>query len=89
MFPSLDLYPSGVGEVIAVASADPKFNRDELATRAATLQERYEFRFALPNVIKRRMPNPQREAKGGVTITDDFAPVNLYDTIDAPKGKRK
>ena len=35
------------------------------------------------------MQNPQREAKGGVTITDDFAPVNLYDTIDAPKPKRK
>ena len=89
VFPTLDLYPSGVGEVIAIASADPKFNRDVLATRAAALQERYKFRFPLPEVLKRRMANPQREAKGGVTITDDFAPVNLYDTIDAPKPKRK
>jgi len=89
VFPTVDLYPSGVGEVIATLSADPNFNRDELATRAAALQQRYNFRFPLPEVLKRRMSNPQREAKGGVTITDDFAPVNLYDTIDAPKPKRK
>jgi spermidine synthase len=89
VFPTLDLYPSGAGEVIATVSTDPKFDRDALATRAAALQQKYNFRFALPDVLKRRMPNPQREANGGVTITDDFAPVNLYDTIDAPKPKRK
>ena len=37
------------------------------------------FRFPLPAVLKRRMANPQGEAKDGVLITDDFAPVNLYD----------
>ena len=89
VFPTLDLYPSGMGEVIATLSADPKFDRSVLAARAAALQERYKFRFPLPEVLKRRLQNPQREAKGGVTITDDFAPVNLYDTIDAPKPKRK
>jgi spermidine synthase len=89
VFPTVDLYPSGMGEVIATLSADPKFDRNVLATRAAALQERYKFRFPLPDVLKRRIANPQREAKGGVTITDDFAPVNLYDTIDAPKSKRK
>jgi len=89
VFPALDLYPSGSGEVIAVASADPKFNRDVLAARAAALQERYKFRFALPERLQRRMENPQREANGGVTITDDFAPVNLYDAPDAPTPKRK
>ena len=89
VFPTVDLYPSGMGEVIATLSADPKFDRSVLATRAAALQERYKFRFSLPDVLKRRMPDPQREARGGVTITDDFAPVNLYDTVDAPKPKRK
>ena len=53
VFPTLDLYPSGVGEVITVGSADPKFDRDVLATRAAALQERYKFRFPLPDVLKR------------------------------------
>ena len=89
VFPTVDLYPSGMGEVIATLSADPKFDRNVLATRAAALQERYKFRFPLPDVLKRRIANPQREAKGGAIITDDFAPVNLYDTIDAPKAKRK
>ena len=89
VFPTVDLYPSGMGEVIATLSADPKFDRSVLATRAAALQERYKFRYPLPEVLKRRIANPQREAKGGELITDDFAPVNLYDTIDAPKPKRK
>ncbi len=89
VFPTVDLYPSGMGEVIATLSADPKFDRSVLATRAAALQERYKFRYALPEVLKRRIANPQGEAKGGALITDDFAPVNLYDTIDAPKPKRK
>jgi len=89
VFPTVDLYPSGMGEVIATLSADPKFDRSVLATRAAALQDRYKFRYALPEVLKRRIANPQGEAKGGSLITDDFAPVNLYDTIDAPKPKRK
>lgn len=89
VFPIIDLYPSGMGEVIATLSADPKFDRSVLPARAAALQQRYKFRFALPAVLKRRMPNPEREARGGATITDDFAPVNLYDTIDASKAKRK
>ena len=89
VFPTVDLYPSGMGEVIATLSADPKFDRSVLATRAAALQDRYKFRYALPEVLKRRIANPQGEAKGGELITDDFAPVNLYDTIDAPKPKRK
>ncbi len=88
-FPTLDLYPSGMGEVIAVMTADPKFDRSVLASRATALQQRYNFRYPLPDVLKRRVANPQQEARGGVTITDDFAPVNLYDTIDAPKPNRK
>jgi len=38
---------------------------------------------------KRRMANPMSEAEGGVLITDDFAPVNLYDTIGKPLPKPK
>jgi spermidine synthase len=89
VFPTLDLYPSGTGEVIATVSADPKFDRNVLATRAVALQQRYNFRYSPLDVLKRRMSDPVAEAKSGVIITDDFAPVNLYDTIDAPKPKRK
>ena len=72
-------------------SPDAAFDRGALATRAADLQQRYNFRFSLPDVLKRRMANPQAEARGGVVITDDFAPVNLYDNVEAtkPSPKRK
>jgi spermidine synthase len=89
VFPTIDLYPSGVGEVIMTVSADPSFDRMALEARAAALQERYKFRFPLPVVLKRRMANPLAEAKDGVLITDDFAPVNLYDTIGKSKPTRK
>jgi spermidine synthase len=88
-FPVLDLYPSGIGEVIMTVTADPNFNRELLSARAAALQDRYNFRFPLPDVLKRRMTDPQREARGGDVITDDFAPVNLYDTIPSDTTKRK
>jgi spermidine synthase len=89
VFPSLDLYPSGQGEVIAIATLKPALDKDTLAQRAAALQERHKFRFALPQLLQRRMENPQSQAEGGVLITDDFAPVNLYDTMGKDPPKRK
>jgi hypothetical protein len=65
--------------VIVSPAAD--FDKDALATRAAALQERHSFRFPLQQVLSRRMAKPMAEAAGGELITDDFAPVNLYDTI--------
>jgi hypothetical protein len=35
------------------------------------------------------MKNPMAEAAAGVLITDDFAPVNLYDTIGKEPRRRK
>jgi spermidine synthase len=89
VFPTIDLYPSGSGEVIMIVSPEVHFDRAVLDTRAAALQERYKFRFPLPAMLKRRMADPLAEAKDGVLITDDFAPVNLYDTIGKSKPKRK
>jgi spermidine synthase len=89
VFPTLDLYPSGLGETIVVVSANPAPNQDALASRAAALQERYNFRFPLPQLVQRRVDKPQSHATGGVLITDDFAPVNLYDTIGKERPKKK
>ena len=64
VFPTLDLYPSGHGRGDRGRSAPIRNSTaDVLATRAAALQERYKFRFPLPEVLKRRMDNPQREAQ--------------------------
>jgi hypothetical protein len=53
------------------------------------LQQRYNFRFPLPQLLARRSANPTAAADGGMLITDDFAPVNLYDTIGKQPQRRK
>jgi spermidine synthase len=87
VFPTVELYPSGVGEVATIVSPQAAPSPDALASRATELQELYKFRFALPQLLKRRMANPQKEAAGGDVITDDFAPVSLYNTMG--KGRRR
>jgi predicted membrane-bound spermidine synthase len=80
VFAALDLYPSGVGEVIAVASASPLDPRT-LERRAAALQEHHGFRFPLPQILQRRLEQPRSHAAQGDVITDDFAPADVYDVI--------
>ena len=80
VFAALDLYPSGVGEVIAVAGASP-LDPQTLERRAAALQERHGFRFPLPQILQRRLERPRSQAANGDVITDDFAPADIYDVI--------
>jgi spermidine synthase len=89
VFPTLELYPTGSGEVIAIASMSPAPDKEALASRAAALQERYKFRHPLTDALKRRMENPRAQAAQGELITDDFAPVNLYDAIGRERPRRK
>jgi spermidine synthase len=89
VFPTLDLYPTGAGEVIAIATMTDGPGKDTLASRAAALQERYNFRHPLTDALRRRMDNPRSQAADGELITDDFAPVNLYDAIGRERPKRK
>ncbi|HXP95087.1 MAG TPA: fused MFS/spermidine synthase [Telmatospirillum sp.] len=78
VFPSVDLYYAN-GNVIAVATVEPVENR-RLTDRADALQKRYGFRFALPDLLATRSAWP--EGPPGGLLTDDFAPVNLYDSIE-------
>src|SRR5262249_8942867 len=87
VFPGVHLYPSGEGETIAVATASPAPSDDVLARRAAALQEQYRFRFPLPELLAKR--TDQKPTQKGELITDDFAPVNLYDTIGDRRGRKK
>jgi spermidine synthase len=89
VFSAVDLYPSGSGEVIAVATARPLPDKDAVAAQAAALQERYKFRYPLTEVFKRRMEDPKSQIAGGELITDDFAPVNLYDVMGRDRPRRK
>jgi predicted membrane-bound spermidine synthase len=88
VFPALDLYPTGRGEVIAVATAVP-VDPETLERRAAALQTQHGFRFSLPGLLRLRMDKPQSQAAGGDLITDDFAPADVYDVIGRDLRKKK
>ena len=88
VFAALDLYPTGRGEVIAVGSAAP-VDVQTLEGRAAALQKQHGFRFPLPDILHRRMDNPQSQAAGGDVITDDFAPADVYDVMGRDLRRKK
>ena len=90
VFPALDLYPTARGEVIALATAIA-LDKDTLERRAAALQARHGFRFALPQILQRRLDKPQVEAHAakGDVITDDFAPADVYDVMGKEPSRRK
>jgi predicted membrane-bound spermidine synthase len=87
VFGGLDLYPTGVGEVIAVATNSP-FTKDSLEGRAAALQQRHNFRFSLPQLLQRRMDRPLAQAEKADIITDDFAPADVYDMMGRDPRRR-
>jgi spermidine synthase len=87
VFSGLHLYPSGQGEMITVVTADAPPDPAALAQRASAMQEKFRFRFPLPALLERRT-DKAGATQAGELLTDDFAPVNLYDTI-GEKRRRK
>jgi spermidine synthase len=87
VFPSVHLYPSGEGEVATVVTAEPAPDTPALAARAKSLQDRLGFRFALPALLARRNDRPNTTQTGEL-LTDDFAPVNVYDTMGERRRKK-
>ena len=87
VFPSVHLYPTGEGEVIMVATVEAAPPDDTLKSRAAALQQRYNFRYPLPQLMAKRIGHPPLDK--AELLTDDFAPVNLYDQIGRDQKKRK
>ncbi len=87
VFKRVDLYPSGEGEVITVATdAEPAF--DALSQRASAMQEEFKFRYPLPTLIAKRIADVKSQTKRGEIITDDFAPVDLFGAIGGPEKKK-
>jgi len=83
VFPTVDIYPefeaANEAQVIAVAASIPLPATESLLQRAEALQGRYRFRYPLPGLVMRRVTN--RNADKGELLTDDFSPVNLYETV--------
>jgi len=89
VFPELDLYATGLGEVIAVAAASAARDRETLERKAAGLQEGHGFRFPLPQILQRRIEKRQWPAAHGHIITDDFAPADVYDAMANDARRRR
>jgi spermidine synthase len=87
VFPGVHLFSSGMGEMIVVATAEAAPGETTLAERAKALQEKYRFRFELPALLARRTEK-SGAAQPGELLTDDFAPVNLYDTMGEKRKKK-
>ena len=87
VFSGVHFYPSGEGEMIVVATAEAPPDTAALEARAAALQAQHGFRFPLPALLARRT-DKERNAQPGELLTDDFAPVNLYDTIGEKRRKK-
>ncbi|HML14852.1 MAG TPA: fused MFS/spermidine synthase [Xanthobacteraceae bacterium] len=90
VFPTVDTYSdwkeADEAQSVAVAAASPRPSADELTQRAQSLQAQYHFRYPPDVFIGRRVTD--EKADGGEVLTDDFAPVNLYETEPLPKQKR-
>ncbi|MGE3987417.1 spermidine synthase [Pseudorhodoplanes sp.] len=85
-FPSVHLYPTGEGEVIAVGTLKPR-DRETVVRRANELQVRFKFRFSLPGLIAK--PLETLDTSQGVMLTDDFAPADLYNALRTGRQKKK
>lgn len=85
VFPTIDVYPDWKeahgAQSIVVAIPKPRPDADVLMRRAVALQEQHRFRYPLPELLNERAPD--ESAEGSEVLTDDFAPVNLYETMPA------
>jgi predicted membrane-bound spermidine synthase len=80
VFANVDLYHSGDEEVVVICPLDPVADAQALMQQALAAQERYKFRFDVSKLVaERQIPFPT-ELKGTL-LTDDFAPVNFYDSV--------
>jgi len=82
-FDRVDLYHAGVynsGEdsVIVMAPRDGVPDAEALKQKAAAVQERYKFHFNVAKLAAELQVELPKRLTGDL-LTDDFAPVNLYD----------
>jgi spermidine synthase len=83
VFPTVDAYSDGNEtydtQSIVVAAPAARLSTDALMQRAAALQEQHHFRYPLSDLVAKRVTD--QDAHGADVLTDDFAPVNLYETL--------
>ena len=80
-FKTIEVY-EWTGNAIVLARQAPPLTAEERRARAQARQTRYKFRYDLAALLKDEARAPPKEAR---LLTDDFAPVNLYDSIAGQK----
>lgn len=86
VFGSVATVPAA-GSVITVVHQGPPLSPAEARIRAAARQRMYKFRYDLSAILSRRTVF-EIDPKARI-LTDDFAPVNLYDSIRKSNRKQK
>lgn len=87
VFKTIELYPSGEGEAITIVTNETPA-RETLSQRATALQDRHRFRYPLPRLLEKRSIDVKSQTVAGEIITDDFAPVDLYEAVGGAARKR-
>ncbi len=85
VFGNVETVPAA-GSIITVVHQGPPLPLAEARIRAAARQRMYKFRYDLPAILSRR--TVFEIAPKARVLTDDFAPVNLYDSIKKSNKKR-
>ncbi len=91
-FDNVDFFRSGgrfraTSNVIVLGRLDP-FTEAETLQKAIAAQERYKFRFDVSQLVTARRIGIPKMLKGEV-LTDDFAPVNVYDAYGRHYWRKK
>ena len=83
VFPLVEVYPdwrdAGGAQSIIVAGPAASPGTEALMQRAVALREQRHFRYPLSDLVGGRATD--QSADGDEVLTDDFAPVNLYETM--------
>lgn len=79
VFEHVELYPAS-GNVVAIAYDGPRIEHDDLASRAAALQETHGFKYPLPGLLDER--RLLTETPDSDPLVDDFAPVEMLKSIE-------
>ncbi len=85
IFKTIEVYEWG-GNAIVLARLVPPMSADEKLAQAKSRQVQFKFRYDLASLLKDEV---KRESGDARVLTDDFAPVNLYDGIDVGRTKKK
>ncbi len=83
-FKTIEVYEWS-GNAIVLARLLPPMTPEERLVRAQERQARYKFRYELLPLLKDEARLDVKEAR---VLTDDFAPVNLYDSLEGATRKR-